>query len=272
MAPDPWPPAWTDEVIALAPAQPMAARVYGRADGSGAKPWVLHLHGGAFRAGSPACGCKVASVLCTAGAMVVSVAYPCGQAYPFPQALEMTFLVLGWMQSQRGRARQRHKLFVAGEEAGGNLAAALALVARDRQGPALAGQILLSPMLDPRLATCSFRGAEAGTAACKWSQGWHDYLGSPDKACHPYAAPAGALRLAGVAPALVLTGPNDPMRDEALAYAERLRASGVRVDCQEISRSAPWPCALAGPMTGVPDWAPDVRTAIAAFIGTTNTL
>ena len=103
----------------------------------------------------------------------------------------------------KGRARWSSKhapLYVAGEEAGGNLAAALALMARDRRGPALAGQILFSPMLDACLGTYSLREADAGPVGCRWADGWADYLGSPDKAAHPYAAPLNASRLAGARP------------------------------------------------------------------------
>ena len=80
-------------------------------------------------------------------------------------------------RAKLARAGNPH-LFVAGEEAGGNLAAALALMARDQQTPPLAGQILLSPMLDPCMATCSMRQAEAGPVGCQWADGWHQYLGS----------------------------------------------------------------------------------------------
>jgi acetyl esterase/lipase len=135
-------------------------------------------------------------------------------------------------------------IFVAGEEAGGNLAAALALMARDQHAPPLAGQILLSPMLDACMATCSIRQAEAGPVGCKWADGWHQYLGSADKAAHPYAAPLGSSRLAGVAPALVLTAQDDPMRDESLSYARRLRESGVAVQEHILAGPTGWPNAL----------------------------
>ncbi|MFN3673945.1 MAG: alpha/beta hydrolase fold domain-containing protein, partial [Bosea sp. (in: a-proteobacteria)] len=140
---------------------------------------------------------------------------------------------------------------VAGEEAGGNIAAALALMARDRLGPALAGQILLSPMLDPCLGTCSLREADAGPVGCHWADGWADYLGSPDKAAHPYAAPVNASRLAGLPPALLISAQDDPLRDEAATYAARLLEAGV-VTLHHI-QPAPtnWPNAYAGaPQTG----------------------
>ena len=101
--------------------------------------------------------------------------------HPFPAARwRRAFQALDWLHAQPRRTGSSRKsgLFVAGEEAGGNLAAALALMARDQQAPPLAGQILLSPMLDPCMATCSIRQAEAGPVGCKWADGWHQYLGS----------------------------------------------------------------------------------------------
>ena len=152
------------------------------------------------------------------------------------------------------------------EEAGGNLAAALTLMARDRLGPPIAGQILLSPMLDPGMATCSFRDAEAGPVGCKWADGWTVYLGRADKAGHPYAAPACGTRLGGLPPALIITTPDDPMRDESLAYAGRLHKAGVAIHARALA-AQDWPDALARAACPEipPDWAGPVRSNIAAF-------
>jgi acetyl esterase/lipase len=95
------------------------------------------------------------------------------------------------------------------------------------------------------MATCSIRQAEAGPVGCKWADGWHQYLGSADKAAHPYAAPLGSSRLAGVAPALVLTAQDDLMRDESLSYSRRLRESGVAVQEHVLAGPTGWPNALA---------------------------
>ena len=120
--------------------------------------------------------------------------------------------------------------------------------------PPLAGQILLSPMLDPRMATCSMRQAEAGPVGCKWADGWHEYLGTPDKAAHPYAAPMVSSRLAGLAPALILTAEDDLLRDESLNYARRLRASGVIVDEHVLPAPTGWPCAFTNPTPADGAW------------------
>lgn len=224
-------------------------------------PLVLHLRGGAFLdlwRGSR----LVPGLLAGAGAVVISADYPAGPAHPFPAAVEAMYGLLGQLHDRRTRwAARASGLFVAGEEAGGNLAAALAFMARDRLGPPLAGQILLSPMLDAGMATCSFRDAEAGPVGCKWADGWQAYLGTPDKAAHPYAAPSCGSRLHGLPPALVLTAQDDPMKDESLSYASRLRQAGVAAQTHALDASG-WPDALAG--SSAP-WASRVRDAFAAF-------
>ncbi len=177
----------------------------------------------------------------------MSAPYPLAPAHRFPDALEAMFDLLGTLQRCCAEwASRRSLVFVAGEEAGGNLAAGLALMARDRRAP-LAGQILVSPMLDPVMGTCSLRSADAGAVGCPWADGWHAYLGSPDKAAHPYAAPLSASRLAGVAPALLLSAEDDPLRDESETYARRLRAAGVRVQHNVLPGPTNWPFALSMP-------------------------
>jgi acetyl esterase len=245
--------------------QPMRARVYGNCRAQLAMPLVLHLHGGAFVGGSIETASRIPTLLAEAGAVVISADYPLAPAHHFPQALEAVFGLLGVLQQSRHEwAGKKSGLFVAGEEAGGNLAAGLALMARDQQ-VALAGQILLSPMLDACMATRSIRLAEAGPVGCQWADGWHQYLGSAEKAAHPYAAPLGSSRLAGVAPALIVTAQDDPMRDESLAYARRLRESGVVVHDHIVSAPTRWPCALNDAADAVPPWSAAVRDRFKQF-------
>lgn len=244
-----------------APAQVHAPAAPGRRP-----PLVLYLRGGAFQQCCDPAGRMVAGLLADAGAVTVFPIYPTGREHPFPAALETMFGLLQALYRERGRyASRASRLFVAGEEAGGNLAAALAMMARDRCGPPLAGQILLAPMLDPGMATCSIRRAEAGPVGCKWADGWHDYLGSPEKALHPYAAPVNASRLAGLPPALILTAEDDPMRDESLAYAARLRASGVAVQDLVLSVPTGWPDTLGRQASPGPAWSGAVRAAFVAY-------
>ncbi len=263
---------WTDQMVPGTRSVDVSARVY-RGSATRSKQVVLHLHSGSFVAGSLDSGGTISTLLAQAGATVVSIDYPLAPQHPFPQALDAAFDVL----TQMGRrcsdlADKKATFYVAGEEAGGNLAAALALMARDQRSPVLAGQILLSPMVDPSLATCSVREAKAGPAGCQWADGWHQYLGSPARAAHPYASPIGSSRLAGVAPALLVTAEDDLLRDETLTYARRLRESGVAVRQHVLSGPTGWPCALHGSQAHAsqdPAWADDLRELFRTFFADT---
>ena len=215
--------------IELPKREPVQARIYGeRVAGGG--PLVLHFHGGTFVCGGLDDGRLVARMLAGGGAVVVSLEYPLAPQNPFPGAIEVGFDVLEWLFKQRVKlAGKGARIYLAGEEAGGNLAAAVALIARDRGHPPLAGQVLLSPMLDPCAGTASLRKATSDDGMCKWATGWAKYLGRPKDALHPYAVPGSSLRLGQLAPTLVLVGSDDAMRDEGLAYAARLREAGNAV-------------------------------------------
>lgn len=219
-------------------------RFHGSRPRGEAAPLVLHLHGGAFTGGDLDAGECLATMLANAGAVVASFAYPLAPAHPFPDAVEASYAQLLALYRDRARlAGARAPVFVAGEEAGGNIAAAVALVARDRAEVPLAGQLLVTPMLDPCTATASQREALGDVVECRWSAGWRQYLRKPMDAEHPYAVPAHARRLAGLAPTLILAGEDDPMRDEAMAYARRLGEAGVAVTTGLIPATG-WPESL----------------------------
>jgi acetyl esterase len=244
---------------------PLALRVWGQKVRGTASPLVLHFHGGAFVSGDLDSGACLAELLVESGAVVASLDYPLAPAHRFPDAVEAGYAALEWLYKQRTRlAGTGAPLFVAGEEAGGNLAAAVALMVRDRAHPPLAGQILVSPMLDPCNATASLRETMGATTCCKWIEGWKQYLRGPMDAEHPYAVPGRAQRLAGLPPALILTGSDDPMRDEALAYAERLREAGIYVAGGVLTPATGWPDALAEPPTECP-CAVEARAHLRAF-------
>src|SRR5262249_39726027 len=121
------------------------------------------------------------------------------------------------------------RLAVGGDSAGGNLAAVVAQMARDRGGPALVFQLLIYPVTSAAFDTASYRDNAEGyllTAAdMRWF--WNHYLGTPADAANPYAAPLCARTLAGLSPALVITAEFDPLRDEGELYAHRLEEAGV---------------------------------------------
>jgi acetyl esterase/lipase len=220
--------AWVDVQSAPIQAGGWPSHLLRRPQSPPHAPLVLHLHGGGFVRRPTMTPAPMARLLTAAGATVVSLDYPLAPEHPFPQPLQAAHAALAWMHMHRGDlAGSRSPLIVAGEEAGGNLAAALALMARDQGAPQLDAQLLLWPMLDPQLATASVRQARAGHAQCPLAEGWHAYLPRCADAAHPYAAPLHSQRLRGLAKALIVTSQGDCLRDEALAYAVRLRAAGV---------------------------------------------
>lgn len=189
--------------------------------------WLLALGPGSFNQAKSSL--PLAQALAAAGAAVLPFDMPLGR---FPTALDAA-----WAELQRlAQAKPRGaRLGLAGVEAGGNLAAALALRARDEGGPPLAAQLLLSPALDPWLASASARDGHLGECDCPLARGWQDYLGPCGDATHPYIAPLASSRLQGLPPALLLTSPQDPLRDDALRYAARLAEAGVPAELQELA-------------------------------------
>jgi acetyl esterase/lipase len=247
-AASPAPLAEKDTTIEVAGGVALRARIYGRKRAGGGVPLVLHFHGGAFVSGDLESGACMARLLAQVEAVVVSVAYPLAPEHPFPDAVEAGYAALEWTYKQRTKlAGANARIYLAGDEAGGNLAAAVAMVARDRGHPPLAGQILVAPMLDPCVGTASLRETMACDAGCKWADGWQQYLRGPMDAEHPYAVPGRAMRLTALPPALILSAADDPMRDEAIAYARRLRDAGIPVTSGVIPQPTGWPDALAEP-------------------------
>jgi len=262
-------PAGIDTSVDTAAGVRVPVRVYGTAP-SASDALVIHFHGGNFLAGSIDCGATVAGLLVQAGAVVVSMAYPLACTQPFPAALEASHAVLGWAGRERRRLAGKHaRLFLAGEEAGANLAAALAMLVRDQRCSPLAGQILISPMLDPRVGTASMRARQAAEPGCPWADGWRAYLDCGMAADHPYALPARAMRLADLAPALIVTAEDDPLRDEAQAYAARLSAAGTPADCQVLRMATGWPCRLREPDADAA-WIAPVRDLVRDFLQPDN--
>jgi acetyl esterase len=251
--------------LVLAGHAPMQVRIAGRRTRGKAVPLVLHLHGGAFTGGGVEAGECLSTLLADVGAVVVTIAYPLAPEHPFPAAVEASYAALEWTHGVRGRlAGARAPLFVAGEEAGGNIAAGVAMMARDRGRPELAGLVLVAPMLDPCTATPSQREAVGEQVECKWSTGWRKYLCRPLDAEHPYAVPARAQRLAGLPPTLVLAGEDDPMRDEAMAFAARLAQAGVPVRSGMVPATG-WPESLEKPVHPCP-CAQVVRSHLEGFL------
>ncbi|MDX3927802.1 MAG: alpha/beta hydrolase [Shinella sp.] len=244
----------------------MSVRVYEGARRSKTPPVILYLHGGAFLDLNQEPERPVARALAESGAIVVEADYSTPTQNAFPQVLEYAFGALRCLSGKRNQfGAARSLLLVAGEEAGGNVAAGVALKARDLMPDELDGQILLSPMIDPLMATASFRNAERIGMRERWSEGWSHYLGSGGIS-HPYAAPCQCSRLVGLAPALVVTAEDDPLRDEATGYACRLRLAGVHVRQQILPTGAGWTGIYRKDCSEGGKWLRPLRTQFEGFL------
>ncbi|NKQ55459.1 alpha/beta hydrolase [Amycolatopsis sp. K13G38] len=206
------------------------------AGATGATPVIYHTHGGGMVIGDNRQGVPAMLDLAQeAGATVVSVEYRLAPETPHPGPVEDCYAGLVWTAAHAGElGADPGRILVAGASAGGGLAAALALLARDRGGPALIGQILMCPMLDDRNDTPSARQMR-GIGV--WDQasnggGWTALLG-PARGTgdvSPYAAPARATDLSGLPPAFIDVGSAETFRDEAVTYASRIWQTGGRAE------------------------------------------
>lgn len=206
-----------------------SVRVYRPSGADAPLPGLLFIHGGGFVLGSVDLEHQSCVDLARAlGIVVVSVDYRLAPEHPYPAGLEDCFAALGLLA--RLPEVDPTRVAVHGQSAGGCLAAGVALLARDRNGPALCFQSLDVPVTDDRLETASMRSAGPWPM---WSPqqaatSWQLYLdGTP---ADQYAAPARADDLSGLPPAYVVTCELDPLRDEGIAYATRLMTAGVPVE------------------------------------------
>jgi acetyl esterase len=167
-----------------------------------------------------------------ASCMVVAVDFRCAPEHRFPAALDDCWAAVEWLGRHGGElGGDPSRLAVCGDSAGGNLAAAVAVRARDRGGPSLAAQLLVYPVLDYDLETPSYEAKASGYGLTRDSMRWYweQYLGEGGDGFSPEASPLRTGDLAGLPPALVLTCEHDPLHDEGVAYARRLAAAGVTV-------------------------------------------
>jgi acetyl esterase len=197
---------------------------------------VLYLHGGGWVAGDLDTHDRVCRGLANrSGAAVIAVGYRLAPEHPFPAALEDGLAALAWTRAHAGAIGvDPGRLAVAGDSAGGNLATVIARRDRDAGGtPPLILQVLVYPITDGAMDTPSYTANAEGYHLTRAGMGWYwgHYLAGADP-LHPDASPLRAADLGGLPPALVLTAEYDPLRDEGEAYADRLRAAGVPVDCR----------------------------------------
>jgi acetyl esterase len=213
------------------PGGKLGLRIY-TPKGEGPHPLLVFFHGGGFVVGDLNSHDDLCRRLAAqAGRVVVSVDYRLAPEHPFPAASDDCLAATRWAADHARELRaDPARIVVAGDSAGGNLAAVTALRLRDEAGPRLSGQLLYYPVtdyFDP--GTPSYRENAEGRLltreAMVWF--WEQYLSNPTQAADPRACPLRAPDLAGLPPALVLTAGLDPLRDEGEAYAQRMKAAGV---------------------------------------------
>lgn len=209
-------------------------RVYVPAGAPRPAPCVLFFHGGGWVLGNLESHDTVAAGIAEeTGAIVVAVDYRLAPEHPFPAPFEDCYAALVHLAARAGEfGIDAARIALAGDSAGGNLAAAVALAARDRNGPRLAGQALIYPALGTDFELPSHREQSdaplLSSAGVRWY--WSAYLGDERAAADPYAAPLLARNLSGLPPTFITTAYHDPLRDDGLVYADRLAAAGVRVE------------------------------------------
>ncbi|MEI8299639.1 MAG: alpha/beta hydrolase [Pseudomonadota bacterium] len=210
----------------------VGARLY-RPSATPDLPLVVYFHGGGF----VLCDLDTHDPLCRSlaeatGCVVVSVAYRLAPETKFPGPLHDCYDALCYLAgAARALSINPLRIAVAGDSSGGTLAAATALLVRERGGPALRYQSLIYPVLDPHCTSASMHALQRGYFLTRdmmqWF--WAQYLPSTADADNSLAAPLCAPDLHGLPPATIVTGEYDPPRDEAEAYAARLREAGVPV-------------------------------------------
>jgi acetyl esterase len=209
---------------------PIQIRIYRPASTAGVPPILVYAHGGGF----VFCDLDSHDGLCRSfanliSAVVISVAYRLAPEYPWPAAAEDVYAVAQWAaRNAETIGGDSSRIVVGGDIAGGNLAAVTALMARDRGGPSLAGQLLVYPMIAADFDTVSYRlfgdGFYNPRPALQWY--WDQYVPSVADREHPYASPLKA-ELRGLPPAIVVVAGHDPVRDEGMAFGAALQAAGV---------------------------------------------
>ncbi len=202
-------------------------------EGTGPFPVFVYFHGGGWVVGSVATHDATCRQMANAaGSIVVSVDYRLAPEHKFPAAVDDAYAATAWVfDNAKSLGADPRRVALGGDSAGGNLAAAVCLMARDRGSFCPVLQVLIYPILDYNLNTPSYlenaEGYVLTRATMEWF--WECYLEEEEDGSHPHASPLRAEDLSGLPAALVITAEYDPLRDEGEAYAARLREAGVPV-------------------------------------------
>lgn len=228
----------TEQRISGADAQEMLLRIYEPIHRDESKlPALLWLHGGGYVLGHPGDDDGICeNFVETANCVVFSPDYRLAPEHPFPSAIEDCYAALVWLNTKEREFNiDITQIAIGGSSAGGGLTAAMALMARDRGGPAICFQMPLYPMIDDRNITPSSQEIDDPAV---WNRtnnlaAWTMYLGEHANGdISSYAAPSRAGDLTGLPPAYTCVGQLDPFRDETIDYVARLAQAGVDVEFQ----------------------------------------
>lgn len=201
-------------------------------------PVHVHFHGGGWVIGDLQTHDADCREICVAAnCTVLAVDYRLAPEHPFPAGLEDCYAAACWASTHSVELGAKPgPISIGGDSAGGNLAAAVALMARDRNGPQIALQLLLYPVTEPSMNSASFRDNAEGyllsRAMMDWF--WDHYCPDVEARKNPLVSPLLAMDLSGLPPALLITAEFDPLRDEGEAYAERMAAAGVVVEMRRF--------------------------------------
>lgn len=214
------------------PTADVPVRIY-RPSGARQLPALVYFHGSGFTVNNIEIADAPHRALANrTGCVVVAVNYQKAPEHKFPVPFDDAFAAVAWVHEQAAiLGVDPEKIGVGGDSAGGTLAAAACLRARDEHGPPIAFQLLVYPATDRRFDLPSMQDNAEGylltTAAMRWF--WTQYLTGPADADLPYACPARASDHSNLPPAIVLTAEFDPLRDDGERYAALLRRAGVVV-------------------------------------------
>jgi acetyl esterase len=206
-------------------------RLFRPSGSAGDQPALVYFFGGGWTLGQiETCDGICRALANAAGCVVVAVGYRLAPEHKFPVAVHDCYDAVAWIAEHAGQFRiDPARLAVGGDSAGGNLAAAVTLLARQRGGPSLAAQLLVYPNTCYDAGTRSLAENDDESMFNRRSVAWYwgHYLASPEDGSDPLASPLLATDHAGLPPALVITAEYDPLRDEGEQYAQRLQSAGV---------------------------------------------
>jgi acetyl esterase len=232
LLPPPPPVAKTEDTTVAGPAGEIPVRIY-TPQGRGPFPLFVYYHGGGWTIGDIRSHDGIAAAIANAaGCQVVSVGYRLAPEHKYPAAADDCFAATRWVfQRIAAFGGDPRRIAVGGDSAGGNLAAVVCLMARDRRAFQPLLQVLIYPATDYGSDWPSARENAEGYLLTRndmiWF--WNNYLARPEDARQAYAVPMRANDLRGLPPARIITAEYDPLRDEGAAYAQRLREAGVPV-------------------------------------------